>query len=378
MSTMNDASKFRHAKVIIVGSGPAGLGVAIVLQRIGIDFIILEREQIGASFKKWPKESRLISPSFTGNFFNMPDLNGISPDTSPAFNLLTEHPLGKEYAEYLNGIAKFYELVVHEDTNVEKVNPTDEGFKIETNKGTYSSTYVVWAAGEFQYPSRDGFEGAEHCIHFADVDSFAELEGQEHLVIGGYESGFDASLNLVNAGKDAVLFDGENYLELINSDSSYSLSPYTRDRLLHSYGKFRYFKEMRVEKVERNDSQYVIHASDGKRYATPQKPINCTGFDSSITMVKDLFEHDDGYPLLTDLDESTTTKNLFLAGPQVKHGNALFCFIYKFRQRFAVVAEEIATREKIAEEFVEPVLDMYKNRSYYLKDLSCCDDECEC
>lgn len=373
---MSDASK--NAKVVIVGSGPAGLGVALVLQRLEIDFIILEREQVGASFRKWPKESRLISPSFTGNFFNIPDLNGISPDTSPAFNLLTEHPLGKEYAEYLRGIAKFYALDVHENTDVQSVTPTADGFKITTSKGTYSSTYVIWAAGEFQYPSRNGFEGAEHCIHFADVESFADLAGQEHLIIGGYESGFDASLNLVNAGKEALLFDAENYLELINSDSSYSLSPYTRDRLLHAYGRFKYFKELSVEGVEPKGSHYEVYTSDGNRYVSSQQPINCTGFDSSITMVSELFEHDGGYPLLNDFDESTTTKNLFLSGPQVKHGNALFCFIYKFRQRFAVVAEEIAYREGMAEETVAPVLETYKNRSYYLKDLTCCDGECAC
>ena len=61
----------------------------------------LEKDEIGASFKKWPEESCFISPSFIGNFFNMPDLNSIAPATSPAFNLLTEHPNGQEFANVL-------------------------------------------------------------------------------------------------------------------------------------------------------------------------------------------------------------------------------------------------------------------------------------
>ncbi|MEO1022188.1 MAG: NAD(P)-binding domain-containing protein, partial [Bacteroidota bacterium] len=83
--------------VIIVGAGPAGLGTGILLQKLGIDFVILERDSVGSSFKKWPKETRFISPSFTGNFFKMPDLNAITPDTSPAYTLLKEHPTGEDY-----------------------------------------------------------------------------------------------------------------------------------------------------------------------------------------------------------------------------------------------------------------------------------------
>ena len=65
--------------VIVVGAGPAGLGVSVVLKKLGIDFIILEKNSLGASFKKWPKETKFISPSFSGNFFKMTDLNAITP-----------------------------------------------------------------------------------------------------------------------------------------------------------------------------------------------------------------------------------------------------------------------------------------------------------
>ena len=54
----------------------------------------------------------------------------------------------------------------------------------------------------------------------------------------------------------------------------------------------------------------------------------------------------DGAPLLTPEDESTVTPGLFLVGPSVVHGTSngplSFCFVYKFRQRFGVVANAIA------------------------------------
>jgi len=51
-----------------------------------------------------------------------------------------------------------------------------------------------------------------------------------------------------------------------------------------------------------------------------------------------------GDPKLTECDESTICPGLFLCGPQVRQGKQILCFVYKYRQRFAVVLKEIATR----------------------------------
>ena len=48
-----------------------------------------------------------------------------------------------------------------------------------------------------------------------------------------------------------------------------------------------------------------------------------------------------GAPLLTKEDESTKVPGVFLVGPTVRHGELSFCFIYKFRQRFGIVANAI-------------------------------------
>ena len=119
--------------VVIVGAGAAGVGVAVVLKRMGINFLILEKEEVGASFKKWPQETQFISPSFTGNFFKMPDLNAITPETSPAFNLLTEHPTGEEYQEYLKNISEFYELDIDTGVIVESVMKKKGAFVLTSN-----------------------------------------------------------------------------------------------------------------------------------------------------------------------------------------------------------------------------------------------------
>lgn len=59
-----------HLSVVIVGAGPAGLGVARVLRDLAIPGVwVFERGQIGQSFRDWPTETRLLTPSFPGNVF---------------------------------------------------------------------------------------------------------------------------------------------------------------------------------------------------------------------------------------------------------------------------------------------------------------------
>ncbi len=93
-------------------------------------------------------------------------------------------------------------------------------------------------------------------------------------------------------------------------------------------------------------------------------------------LIDDLFEwHSDyNYVLLTAHDESTKTAGLFVVGPAVRHENIILCFIYKFRQRFAVVAQAIGTRLSLD----TGALERYRQHQMFLDDLSCCDDECVC
>jgi len=54
----------------------------------------------------------------------------------------------------------------------------------------------------------------------------------------------------------------------------------------------------------------------------------------------------------------------------------IFCYIYKFRQRFAVVAKEILNCSNIT--YPNEVFDIYRENNMYLDDLSCCEVNCEC
>ena len=434
----------RHTyDVIIVGAGASGVGVGLMLTRIfNLDakrVLLVERgEKVGESFRRWPKEMRFISPSFnsqgwTGSF----DLNSVAFQTAPSYTLQTEHPNGGEYAHYLHELAHQGGLNIQFSTQVTAVKPIRTGgFKVdvapakpdgdldwavdETRVETLQSRYVVWAAGEFQYPRKEDpqFPGADLCRHNSSVRSWKDLQGDDFVVIGGYESGMDAMYNLTQCGKRCTVASSTAFWKVATDDPSSELAPYTMERVRQAFKTAkvppRLLSPLRVEEVAKakggdgyvlrakwaapveyigGDHRTPFHNGDkdmeesGETGAvielrTPQAPILCTGFGGSVALgaAKDLFEWGEkgsgclaGSPILNEFDESTKTPGLFLAGPAVRHEDHVFCFVYKYRQRFAVVADCIAQGLDFD---TEHAVDTCRENNMYLDDFSCCKGAC--
>ena len=370
----------KNYKIIIVGAGPSGIGNAAALQHLELDdkdYLVLERGRVGESFRNWPKEMRFITPSFTGNQFGAVDLNAITPTTSPAFTIKKEHLSGEDYATYLDVLVSHFNLPIQEGVEVLSVKKEDDLFLINTSEGEYSCEYLIWCAGEFQFPDLTPFEGAEHCVHNTHLDSYEAVEGEHQVVIGGYESGIDAAVNFSKLGKKVIVLDSGKPWEEFSSDPSRVLSTYTYERLQNELpkGNIKLIDSFPVKSIKEDNGDYVISPNRGSALKCPNKPILCTGFSGSTESIKDFFEwNKEGHIELTEADESTVTKNLFLSGPMVRHEKAIFCFIYKFRQRFPVIASEIADRMGIDNEELAP----YIQANMWLEDLSCCNQECAC
>jgi hypothetical protein len=95
----------------------------------------------------------------------------------------------------------------------------------------------------------------------------------------------------------------------------------------------------------------------------------------SLQLVREHFAWDEARrATLTEEDESTETPGLFVVGPSLRHEAIIFCYIYKFRQRFAVVAAAIGERLGLD---LAP-LEIYREQGMFLDDLSCCDGDCAC
>ena len=209
------------------------------------------------------------------------------------------------------------------------------------------------------------------------------LEGDSFSIIGGYESGVDAALNLVNLGKNVRLISNGEPWASNHPDPSRSLSPRTLDRLREllqdkeKAKKIDFVKDTTIKKIEKGDGFWTLRDQDDIPIASNTRPILANGFQSGLGLVEEFFERDEhNLPVFSEeADESTITPGLFYSGPSLVHRNALFCFIYKFRARFGVIAAEIANRLEVPD--VEKNLENYAKAGFMNTDLDCC-TSCEC
>ncbi len=368
-----------HVKVAIVGAGPAGLGVARVLRDLAIpDVWVLEKGNVGQTFLDWPKDTQFLTPSFPGNVFGMTDLNAISFDSSPGWALKSEHPRGRDYARYLDQAVISFGLNVQSHIDVQALEPDGDWLTLCTNKGEIRADFVIWAGGQFGAPSDGGLNGAEYGLHYATIKSWKDVPGEEAYVIGGYEAGIDAAVGLVRAGKHVTVFDIDCPWDGSEKDPSRALSPFTHQRLrdARQTGAITLEGHEEIIALDKEESGVRIYGGNGRSWLSAHAPILATGFKTGTGPVMPWFDYGDhGLPLLTLQDESTALPGLFLVGPEVSHNGHLFCFIYKFRQRFAVVARAIAGRMGVDTSYLE----VYRDNNMYLDDLACCDDDkCLC
>ena len=80
--------------------------------------------------------------------------------------------------------------------------------------------------------------------------------------------------------------------------------------------------------------EYCLTTEDGQDFHSKTKPILANGFNGGHKFVAHLFEErEDGFPSLI-LRMMNQQSFLVCCGPSVRHDGHIFCFIFKYRQRF--------------------------------------------
>jgi len=345
--------------------------------------LVVDSREIGASFRAWPAQMKFITPSFHSNSFGLTDLNAIDPETSPADFLRTQHPTGKQYAKYLETVAAHFQLPVETGIEVTALRKSGDRFLATTTQGSIEAGYVVWTTGQFFTPRSHDFPGAHLAHHSSKISDWSTLDGEDFAVIGGYESGVDAALNLIHLGKSVRLISRGEPWSSDHPDPSRSLSPRTFDRLREllqtpeKSARLEFIKNTAIHHIEKADGWWTLRDQDDIPYSSFTRPILANGFNGGLSRIANLFARDThGCPVFTEeADESTLTENLFYSGPELVHRSSLFCFIYKFRARFGVIAHEIATR--CGKTDVDEKLLPYLKAGFMNTDLDCCTD-CQC
>lgn len=178
---------------LIVGAGPIGLELAVVLNRMGVRYEQVDAGQVGQTISWYPRQVK---------FFSSPEriaIAGVPLSTSDQ-----EKATREQYLAYLRGIVQQFGLVVRTYERVTSVTRNDGGFYVHTHRGTeqrrYLTKHVVMAVGDMHHPQMLGVPGEDlkHVSHYFDEPHcyFA----QKLLIVGGRNSAVEAAIRCARAG----------------------------------------------------------------------------------------------------------------------------------------------------------------------------------
>lgn len=338
---------------IIIGAGPAGVQLGYFFQKAGLDYVILERNELaGSFFDRYPLSGQLISINkrFTGvedaDFNLRHDWNSLLSDDGPKFSEYSKdyYPDCKDLVRYINDFAAKYKLNIKYKSTVERISKVgDNGYALavtdSTGKWLYRCIRLIVATG-IAMPSISGLVNKtivapKHYGHFEKdyfrkPENLKKYENKSLLIIGNGNAAFELA-NLLTPHCSRINIHGrsEKKWAMVShyaGDLRSLYLPYYDTFLLKSLNAFdRYEKgvhETIVIEQNQEDSKYFIYPEhlskeiDKLGGVTYDEVILCTGwsFDPRIFDFDLQLTINNKYPSISNKFESANNKNLFFIG----------------------------------------------------------------
>lgn len=172
--------------LVIIGAGFAGVSASIEADRLGLNYVCLEKYKIGATFLKYGTNTTLYS---TGSEIRL------RPTDLPDGQRLT----GEEVAGYLGRVVEDLKLNVQHPFTVTSIKGNiNVGFTVQIGYQQIETKAVLFCGGGFSAPKK--MPEGETLSSWLDVP----LEACYVLVVGDGNSAAESALKLHAVGKDVT------------------------------------------------------------------------------------------------------------------------------------------------------------------------------
>lgn len=194
----------KHADVVIIGGGQAGLALSHCLGRAGIDHVVLERGRIGERWRAQTWRSlRLLTPNWLNALPGSP-YDGVDPDCFRTKDM---------FVHDLETYASRWQVPVECGVEVTACRRTCDGFALATNAGDRSARAVVVATGHCDrpvIPFASSTMSGPLSIHASQYRSPGELPPGGVLIVGASSSGVQIADELARAGRRVTVSVGKH------------------------------------------------------------------------------------------------------------------------------------------------------------------------
>jgi putative flavoprotein involved in K+ transport len=190
---------------VVIGAGHAGLAMSRCLADRSIDHVVLERGEVGNSWKTERWDSlRLLTPNWMsrlpgyGYEGNDPDGYRTMPQT----------------VAFLERYAEIISAPVRPHTTVTSVRRSDDGYVVTTNQGQWQCLAVVLATGACNLPSvpacAEAVPSKVSMLTSMQYHNPSQLEEGGVLVVGASATGTQIAAEIHRSGRPVTLAVGEH------------------------------------------------------------------------------------------------------------------------------------------------------------------------
>jgi len=177
--------------LVIVGAGPAGLSCALQARIDGLDYVVLEQDELGGTIAKYPRRKLVMTQPI--------DLPGVG-------RLDRETYTKEELIDLWQSIVHRLDLPVRTGqtfTGVER--GADGAFTVRTTTGASRARHVCLALGRRGTPNKLDVPGEElPKVSYSLLDAHS-YTGRRILVVGGGDSAIEAALGLAEQPGNEVV-----------------------------------------------------------------------------------------------------------------------------------------------------------------------------
>jgi len=285
--------------IVIIGGGPIGIACALECKKKGWSYVVIEKGALTNSLYNYPKNMTFFSTSERLEIDEIPFISN------------NRKPNRDEALEYFRRVATSNHLNIHLYETVKTIHKENQKFKVDTDKGTYKSKYVIICTGFYDIPQLLNVPGEDLpkvTHYYKEPHPYAM---QNVVVVGASNSAVDAALEIWRKGGDVTMVVRG---ETIGTRVKYWVRPDILNRI--EEGSIKAYFNSEITKID-NDSVTI---------KTPEKEITIpndyvvalTGYlpnfelltQSGITLSND----EKHFPTYNSETMETNVAGLYLAG----------------------------------------------------------------
>jgi thioredoxin reductase/ferredoxin len=169
--------------VVIVGAGPAGFSASLLALEKKLRYVTVEQESLGGTVAHFPRGKIVMTAPVT-----LPMVGKVK------FTETTKETL----LEFWQGVEAQTGIQINYGERVDAINRTDQGFDVQTSRGSYRTRAVLLAIGRRGVPRKLGVPGEELSKVVYRLIDPEQYRGQKVLVVGGGDSALEAATSIAD------------------------------------------------------------------------------------------------------------------------------------------------------------------------------------